>query len=127
MEMLKPVAQKSQLFLQLIASKWTICIMYELYDCTRRYHELSEALAVTQKSLTVALRKMERDGLIARIVYPVVPPHVEYRLTPLGEKMLAVVKTLGSWFEAHGEEIDISRAAYDANKSQKPFWMEPKS
>ena len=69
---------------------------------------------ISQRMLTVTLRGMERDGLVVRKVYPEVPPRVEYSLTRLGKTLRELVRGLVKWSEAHLEEVDAARAAYDA-------------
>jgi DNA-binding HxlR family transcriptional regulator len=64
--------------------------------------------------LTVTLRALECDGLIARRVYPVIPPRVEYSLTPLGESLLTVVEALISWGDSHRRDVGRARLRYDA-------------
>ena len=64
--------------------------------------------------LTVTLRGLERDGLVTRVVYPEVPPRVEYSLTRLGKTLRELVRGLVKWSEAHLKEVDRARAAYDA-------------
>jgi DNA-binding HxlR family transcriptional regulator len=64
--------------------------------------------------LTVTLRGLERDGIVSRTMYPVIPPRVEYALTPLGTTLLDAAGTLVSWADAHLAEVDAARAAYDA-------------
>ena len=61
---------------------------------------------------TSALRR--RDGIVSRTMYPVIPPRVEYALTPLGATLLDAVGALVSWADAHLAEVDAARAAYDA-------------
>ena len=63
--------------------------------------------------LTVTLRQLERDGLVTRRVFPVVPPRVEYSLTPLGATLHATIQSLVTWTEEHQSEIAAARAAYD--------------
>jgi DNA-binding HxlR family transcriptional regulator len=63
--------------------------------------------------LTVTLRNLERDGLITRTVYPVVPPRVDYALTPLGRTLRDIVGALVAWADAHKGDIDRARALYD--------------
>ena len=63
--------------------------------------------------LTLTVRQLERDGLVRRTVYPVVPPRVEYALTPLGESLLQAVEPLVAWTRAHRDEIAIARTVYD--------------
>ena len=122
----KPQAVKSQMFLELIASKWIICVIYELGHQTKRYHEIYKAISITQKSLSVTLRKMERDGVVSRIIYPVVPPHVEYELTPLGKELLSMLDAMGVWLDVHFEEVSRCQLAYDKSKEKPPFWMQPR-
>ncbi|MBD0304331.1 MAG: helix-turn-helix transcriptional regulator [Tolypothrix sp. T3-bin4] len=78
-----------QRVLETIADKWSVIVIYALSQTeTRRYSELQRLIGgVSQKMLTQTLRKLERDGLVERQVYPVVPPKVEYSLTPLGKTL----------------------------------------
>ncbi len=64
--------------------------------------------------LTVTLRQLERDGMVERTVHPVVPPRVDYALTPLGRTLHATIQSLVTWTETHQREIAAARAAYDA-------------
>jgi len=66
--------------------------------------------------LTMCLRGLERDGLVKRTVYPVVPPRVEYELTALGLSLCEPVLALGSWARSHIAEIDTARASFDAKQ-----------
>lgn len=69
--------------------------------------------------LTLNLRGLERDGLVKRTVFPMVPPHVEYELTPLGRSLLEPLITLGTWARDHVAQIDAARATFDAHKSEE--------
>lgn len=122
----KPKVMSSQSFLELIASKWTVAVLYELDGCTKRYHEIHEAMSITQKSLSVTLRKMERDGFVTRNIYPIIPPRVDYELTQLGKELLDAVNVMSEWLEGHHEEIKKYRSVYDSIKDRAPFWMQPK-
>jgi DNA-binding HxlR family transcriptional regulator len=64
--------------------------------------------------LTQSLRGLERDGLISRKVYPVVPPKVEYSLTPLGQDLMGPLSQLCIWVEHHIGEVEAARANHDA-------------
>ena len=64
--------------------------------------------------LTLNLRKLERDGLLIRTVYPTVPPEVEYRLTPIARKLSESFATLTAWAERHRHAIAASRRQYDS-------------
>ena len=84
-----------QFVLKLLGSKWAIPLLRELFRGDRRTHELLEALpGISSKTLTTRLRELEKDGLIARRVYPEVPPHVEYSLTEKGRSVKPVMKAL---------------------------------
>ena len=83
---------------QLIGSKWKLLIMRNLLQRPWRFNELQRDLAgISQKVLTDSLRSMEADGIIIRTVYPEVPPRVEYALSPLGESMRPIIKSMESW------------------------------
>jgi DNA-binding HxlR family transcriptional regulator len=64
--------------------------------------------------LTLTLRNLERDGLVLRTVHPVVPPRVDYELTPLGASLLDAVAPLVTWTRGHRDEIASARSTYDA-------------
>jgi len=64
--------------------------------------------------LTLTLRRLERDGLVHRTVHPVVPPRVDYDLTPLGATLLDAIAPLVAWTRHHRDEIAGARAHYDA-------------
>lgn len=67
--------------------------------------------------LTVTLRQLERDGLVKRTVHPVVPPRVEYELTPLGGTLHTTIRSLVTWTEQHQNEIAAAREEYDAKEA----------
>lgn len=82
----------------LIGGKWKMPILWRLKDRTWRYNELRRDLGrVTHKMLTQQLRELERDGLLTRQVFPVVPPRVEYTITALGRTTLPVIGALRDW------------------------------
>ena len=80
---------------QLIGSKWKLLILRNLLVRPWRFNELRKGLdGISQKVLTDSLRSMEEDGIIARTVYPEVPPRVEYALSELGESMRPIIKSM---------------------------------
>lgn len=84
----------------ILASKWTLPVVYALKNRTKRYYELHQHLPkVSQKVLTSTLRHLERDGLVKRKIHPTIPPKVEYRLTPLGLEVLAMTQKVSDWAE----------------------------
>lgn len=117
-----------RLFLDLIESKWVLCILYELDNGTKRYNEINKAISgIRQKPLSVALRKMERDGLIERIIYPIIPPKVEYRLTEFGAEITGISTKLGKWIDVHSDTISSAQKLYDNSSDGPPFWMQPRN
>ncbi len=84
--------------LELISGRWKILILQQLFSNIKRFNELQKSLPnITQKVLTQQLREMEVDGLIHRVVYPEVPPRVEYSLTPLGKSLQPMLETMHDW------------------------------
>jgi DNA-binding HxlR family transcriptional regulator len=104
-----------------IADKWSLLAISLLERQTMRFSELQRRIdGISQRMLTVTLRQLERDGLVSRTVYPVVPPRVDYALTPLGCTLLATIQSLVSWTEEHQAEIAAARADYDARAAAPP-------
>jgi DNA-binding HxlR family transcriptional regulator len=111
-------ALQSRDAIELITDKWRIPILHLLSPAPLRSGELQKAIAeVSPKVLTQTLRGMERDGLISRTVYPVVPPKVEYRITSMGRSLLSPLRQLCLWAKAHGKERDQARAEFDRQRS----------
>lgn len=87
-----------ELALDTIGGKWKMPILWRLTRRVWRYGELRCDLGeVTHKMLTQQLRELERDGLVRRTVYAVVPPRVEYAITPLGRSALPSIEALRRW------------------------------
>ncbi|HUB92965.1 MAG TPA: helix-turn-helix domain-containing protein [Verrucomicrobiae bacterium] len=102
----------------IVSGKWTLLILHNLQDSTIRFSEIQRALPKTkQKVLTDSLKKLERSGMITRTAYPVVPPQVEYQLTPLGSGLLEVTKPLFDWAQSNKENIKRAQKAYDRRAS----------
>jgi DNA-binding HxlR family transcriptional regulator len=100
--------------LDLIADKWVVAALYVLSHGTRRYGELQREIGdISQRMLTRTLRDLERNGLVDRKVYPVVPPMVEYSLTPLGLTLNQVLKSLCDWSTENFERVEVARDEYD--------------
>ncbi|MGH8966866.1 MAG: winged helix-turn-helix transcriptional regulator [Actinomycetes bacterium] len=97
-----------------IADKWSLLVIALLDRSCMRFTELRREIdGVSQRMLTVTLRHLERDGLVRRTVHPVVPPRVEYELTPLGGSLHETIQALVTWTETHQREIAAARSAYD--------------
>ena len=99
-----------------VADKWTMLILETLEERgTLRFTALSRAVGtISQKMLTQTLRRMEQDGLVSRTVHPVIPPHVDYALTPLGRSLGAAFCGVWIWAETHHAQILAARAAFAA-------------
>jgi DNA-binding HxlR family transcriptional regulator len=104
-----------------IADKWSLLVIALLDRRRLRFTELRREIdGVSQRMLTVTLRQLERDGLVRRTVHPVVPPRVDYELTPLGVSLHETVQALVTWTDAHQREIAAARSAYDAREAAAP-------
>jgi DNA-binding HxlR family transcriptional regulator len=98
----------------LVASKWSVDVLYLLANGTRRYSEVFyEVGEISKKTLTQTLRALERDGLIARRIYAEVPPKVEYSLTPLGWSLTGPLMAMYEWAAEHLDDVEAARMAED--------------
>ena len=103
---------ESRQALDRIADKWTCLIVYALLDGSRRHGELKRMIeGISQKMLTQTLRSMETDGLVKRTVIDVIPPHVEYGLTPLGQTLSDPLVAICQWAMDHLPELQTARQA----------------
>jgi DNA-binding HxlR family transcriptional regulator len=104
-----------------LADKWSLLVVELLGHGPRRFSELRREIeGISQRMLTLTLRQLERDGLVRRTVYAVVPPRVDYDLTPLGTSLLDAAEILVIWTRAHRDHIAAARAAYDARAANPP-------
>lgn len=113
-----PSSCRAREVLQRVGDKWSMLVIDLLGQDTKRFSELHRSIdGVTSRMLTVTLRGLERDGIVSRTIHPVIPPRVDYELTPMGRTLLDTVGQLVSWADSHLPEIDAARAAYDAGHS----------
>ncbi len=93
--------------LRMLEGRWKFLILFQLFGGgVRRFSELERAIpAVTQKMLAQQLRQLERDGIVQRTVYPVIPPKVEYSLTPWGQSLCPVLDAILKWASAPGRPV----------------------
>lgn len=90
----------TELAIGVVGQKWKLVIIERLCERTWRFGELQRSLTgITARMLTRQLRELEADGLVLRTVYPVVPPRVDYSMTPLGRSLEPVLAELRSWGE----------------------------
>ncbi len=105
--------------LDLFGNRWKHQILWVLGRDMLRFNELHRALGeITPKTLTNQLRELERDGLIRRTQYPVIPPRVEYAITELGRSLSAVFRTIEGWGDRHLGEVAASRTRYDRARGE---------
>ncbi|QHM70781.1 winged helix-turn-helix transcriptional regulator [Mixta intestinalis] len=108
-ELLNPNCPSREL-LKRMTSRWTMLVILALREKTLRFSEIRRAIGgVSERMLAQTLRYMEEDGLLIRKAYDVVPPHVEYRLTPLGREASEHVLALADWLESHFPLIQQQR------------------
>ncbi len=97
------------LAMDLVGGKWKLVILWHLRNGAVRFSGLKRLLdGITQKMLTQQLRELEDAGLVGRMVYPVVPPKVEYSLSPEGEKLIPVLEALCGWGTAYAASRGIA-------------------
>jgi DNA-binding HxlR family transcriptional regulator len=100
-----------------VGDKWTVLVVSTLGDGPKRFNELRRALgSISQRMLTLTLRGLERDGLVRRTVFAIVPPRVDYELTTLGRSLLDPVNGLGLWARRNQPAIQDARRQFDATQ-----------
>jgi DNA-binding HxlR family transcriptional regulator len=109
---------RARAVLQRVGDKWSMYVIDLLGQGTMRFSELHRSIdGITARMLTVTLRGLERDGIVTRTIHPVIPPRVEYDLTPMGLTLLDAIGQLVTWADSHLPEISAAQAAYDAKHS----------
>jgi DNA-binding HxlR family transcriptional regulator len=96
----------SRVVLDHVTSKWGVLVLVSLKGRTLRWGELRRSVeGVSEKMLAQTLKTFERDGLVARVALPVIPPHVEYSLTERGEELVELLHPLLKWVAQNVQEI----------------------
>jgi DNA-binding HxlR family transcriptional regulator len=97
-----------------VADRWTMLVLEALEEHgTLRFTQLGRIVCgISQKMLTQTVRRMEEDGLVTRTVHPVIPPHVDYTLTPLGLSLSEAFCGVWVWAEKHRDAIEQARRAF---------------
>jgi DNA-binding HxlR family transcriptional regulator len=114
-----PAGCRAREILDRVGDKWSLQVISLLGERAKRFNELRREIdGISQRMLSVTLRGLERDGIVTRTVYPVMPPRVEYALTSMGATLMDAASTLVRWAETHLDEIDASRALYDARSAE---------
>ena len=103
-----------------IGDKWSVLIVRCLGQGPRRFNELKRDIGgISQRMLSLTLRGLERDGLVKRTVFPVVPPRVDYALTDLGRSLWDPIEALGAWAQRHHPEIAAAQIRYDTGAASR--------
>lgn len=99
-----------------LGDAWSFLVILHLGGGPQRFNALKRRIdGISQRMLTLTLRKLERDGLVSREVRPTTPPQVEYALTKLGSSLGVPITMLTKWAGAHQEAIEAARITYDRN------------
>ena len=107
----------SRAVLEHLTSKWGVLVLGALLHGTRRFGELRrEVGGVSEKMLAQTLQTLERDGLVHREVRPVIPPHVDYSLTPTGRQAAKLVRALYVWVERNIDGVTDAQEAHDRRR-----------
>ena len=89
-----------------VTSKWGVLVLVSLKGRTLRWGELRRSVdGVSEKMLAQTLKTFERDGLVARVALPVIPPHVEYSLTERGDEVVELLQPLLTWVAVNAQAI----------------------
>ncbi|MHB8646570.1 MAG: winged helix-turn-helix transcriptional regulator [Thermomicrobiales bacterium] len=104
--------------LEVIGGKWTVQILRDLFEGTRRFGQLQQSLGgVSPKMLIARLRELEDRGLVTRTLFPEIPPRVEYSLTDDGRTLRPIVDAMADWGRTHGEYVGFNRAQRGARET----------
>jgi len=96
----------SRVLLDHVTSKWGVLVLVSLTDGSLRWSELRRrAEGISEKMLAQTLKTLERDGLVHRDAQPVIPPRVDYSLTPLGEELASLLMPLFVWVVEHADDV----------------------
>lgn len=107
-----------RLVLEHVTSRWGVLVLIALEERSYRFSELRRSIGrVSEKMLAQTLQTLERDGLVHRDAKPVIPPRVDYSLTPLGREAAEQVRALADWTERRMDAVLKARAAYDEARS----------
>ena len=97
-----------------VGDKWSLLVIVILSYGPQRFTGLKYGVVgISQRMLTLTLRKLERDGIVQRTVFPEVPPRVEYQLTPLGQTLIEPVRALADWAVDNHDTITACQTLYD--------------
>ncbi|MFF3210741.1 winged helix-turn-helix transcriptional regulator [Streptomyces sp. NPDC002886] len=111
-----------RLVLEHVTSRWGVLVLDALLDRSYRFSELRRGIGtlakVSEKMLTQTLQTLERDGFVHRDAKPVIPPRVDYSLTPMGREAAERVRALAQWTGVRMADVQRAREAYDESKRE---------
>ena len=114
-----PNCQRINDVLARVGDRWSVLVIISLSEYgTLRFNALKRNLGISQRMLSLTLKKLERDGLVNRDYHPTIPPKVEYSLTHMGESFREPVSALGVWALNNLTEIDKAREKYDTESKE---------
>ena len=102
--------------MDIVGGKYKAIIIYHLIDATLRYSELQREIPqATPKMLSQQLKELEADGIVNRVLYPVVPPKTEYSLTELGKTLVPIIQALCDWGENYFKLLGVPNPCDESN------------
>ena len=100
-----------------VGDKWSLLVIAILSHGPQRFTALQlGVVGISQRMLTLTLRKLERDGVVKRTVYPQIPPRVDYELTSLGQTLINPVNALADWAVTHNDEIRANQLKFEEER-----------
>lgn len=107
--------------LKLLEGRWKLIILFHLFDGkVQRYSDFEKLIpGISQKMLAQQLRQLEADGIVARKLYPQVPPKVEYRLTEWGQSLCPALDALLKWAEQRDSPVKSAQQSASADAAER--------
>ena len=104
--------------LEHVTSRWGVLVLVALLEGTHRFSELRRKVGgVSEKMLAQTLHALEEDGFVVREVFPVIPPRVDYSLTPMGQEVASHIEALTDWIEDNLPRVFAARAQHVSRKA----------
>ena len=101
-----------------LGDRWSVLVVVELTKGIRRFRELHDAIpGISERMLALTTKRLMRDGIVQRTVYPTIPPQTDYRLTSMGHSFSAAIASLADWSRQHKAAIARSRVQWDTDHS----------
>lgn len=103
------------------SGKWTLTVVILLSTHRLRFNEIKHIAGIPQKTLTLTLRELERDGFVSRTMFATIPPRVEYELTPIGRELLRLAESVRLFAINNAEQVLAARQRFEANRAGHPI------